>query len=218
MQQAVVRIPETPERVAHPGDQECVVIESGPAPPRSVSRRSVLKLGFWTAMGVTMLSAGATFVNVLYPRSVTGFGGPVAVPALAIPKPGAPPIPNFDGHFLLVNLARDEGRPAGDESAAEGGLLALWWKCPHLGCTLPWRDDFVSPQDPLKRKGWFACNCHGSTYTKAGVRIFGPAPRSMDTMEIDVSTKGDITVQTGKRISGGLDNPQRAVPWPPQSS
>jgi cytochrome b6-f complex iron-sulfur subunit len=182
-----------------------------------LSRRNVLKLGFWTAIGAAAVSAGVSFVNTLYPRVLEPFGGPVGVPASAVPKPGAPPLANFDGHFLLVNLAKGEGRAAGDETPAEGGLVALWWKCPHLGCTVPWRGDFVSPADPLGRRGWFACPCHGSTYTKAGVRIFGPAPRSMDTMQIDVNAKGQITVQTGKRTTGGPDNPQRAVPWTPPS-
>ncbi len=207
-------IPTTPTAIVSPPGSAPAVISSTPALTAPLSRRRLLKLGFWTAIGATLLSAGATFVNTLYPRSVAGFGGPVAVPAVAIPKPGAAPIANFDGHFLLVNLKAEEGLAAGDDTAAGGGLLALWWKCPHLGCTLPWRGDFVSPHDPLNRQGWFACNCHGSTYTKAGVRIFGPAPRSMDTMQIDVSAKGDITVQTGKRSNGDLDNPQRTVPWP----
>lgn len=194
------------------------VVDRRASPARlALSRRNVLKLGFWTALGAVAVSAGATFLNTLYPRGVVGFGGPVSVPLAAIPKPGAPPLQSFDGHFLLVNLDSDEGRLADDAASTGGGLLALWWKCPHLGCTLPWRQDFISPYDPLKRKGWFACNCHGSTYTKAGVRIYGPAPRSMDTMQIEVSASGGITVQTAKRTNGGIDNPQRALPWPPQA-
>jgi cytochrome b6-f complex iron-sulfur subunit len=118
-----------------------------------------------------------------------------------------------DGRFLLVNLAPDEGRISGDSAAAGGGLVALWWKCPHLGCTVPWRGDFTSPQDPERRRGWFVCPCHGSTYTKAGVRIHGPAPRSLDTMEVQV-VEGGIVVQTGRRLKGGTDNPRRAVRWP----
>ena len=181
----------------------------------ALSRRRVLKVGFWGAIFATLAGVGATIVNSLYPRSVEPFGGPVAVPAAKIPKPGEPPVANYDGHFLLVNLAQNEGRIATDDADTDGGLLALWWKCPHLGCTLPWKGDFVAKVDPLGRRGWFNCNCHGSTYTKAGVRVSGPAPRSMDTMQIAVGAKGDVTVQTGKRRSGGLDNPQRATPWSP---
>ena len=114
---------------------------------------------------------------------------------------------------VLVNLAPDEGRLASDQTPAAGGLLALWWKCPHLGCTVPWRDQ-VHSEDPLGRRGNFICPCHGSTYTKAGVRYFGPAPRSLDTMEIEL-TKTGIVVQTGKRREGSEDNPRRAIPYAP---
>lgn len=187
----------------------------GPAPGGRLTRRNILKLGFWTSLGALAVSASTGVLNSLYPRGVTGFGGPVAVKAIDVPVAGAPPKPNFDGHFLLVNLAPGEGRIASDETATDGGLLALWWKCPHLGCTIPWKTDFISPYDALRRRGWFNCNCHGSTYTKAGVRVFGPATRSMDTMQLTVAPNGDLTVQTGKIRGGGIDNAQRAMAWTP---
>lgn len=180
-----------------------------------LTRRKVLQWAFWTSAAAAMAGGVASLVNSLYPRTVEPFGGPVVVPAALIPRPGAAPVPNADGHFLLVNLEPDEGRIAGDETATSGGLLALWWKCPHLGCTVPWKGDYrAGPEkDPPDRKGWFNCNCHASTYTKAGVKVFGPAPRSMDTMQIDVNNDGGITVQSGARRGGSTDNPRRAVPW-----
>ena len=197
------------------------VVEAGTGtPPASrLSRRNVLRLGFWTSMGTLLVAVGAGVVNSLYPRGINGFGGPVAVKANAIPLPGAPPKQIVEGHFLLVNLGANEGRIASDRAATDGGLLALWWKCPHLGCTVPWKDGeaISADKDPLGRHGWFLCPCHGSTYTKAGVRVAGPAPRSMDTMRLTVESNGDITVQTGKVQSGGTDNPSRAVPWTPPS-
>ncbi len=104
--------------------------------------------------------------------------------------------PIAEGKFWLVNLTEEQGGP---------GFLALWWKCPHLGCTVPWRESFVFP-DPATgqdKRGWFRCPCHGSTYNDAGVRVFGPAPRSMDHMDltIDPSSKR-ISVNTGKRHQG----------------
>ena len=199
-------------RIEAPPVIECSL---GPAPERRLTRRNILKLGFWTSLGALAVSSSAGVLNSLYPRGVAGFGGPVAVKAIDVPAAGAPPKPNFDGHFLLVNLAPSEGRIAGDQTAADGGLLALWWKCPHLGCTVPWKGDFISPYDALGRRGWFNCNCHGSTYTKAGVRIFGPATRSMDTMQLTVAPNGDLIVQTGKVRRGDTGNAGRAVPWTP---
>jgi cytochrome b6-f complex iron-sulfur subunit len=75
---------------------------------------------------------------------------------------------------------------------------------------VPWRPEFDFEGD----KGWFRCPCHGSTYTKAGVRVFGPAPRSMDTMAITVDGSGNITVNTGAITPGGTDNPTRAIQAP----
>ncbi len=178
-----------------------------------VTRRGVLKFGVFAALFATMGGIGATLINTLYPRGLSGFGLPVAVPASRIPAPGGPPLPVIEGHFLLVNLLPDEGRVASNTEPSAGGLLALWQKCPHLGCTVPWKADFVSPNDPLKRKGMFNCNCHGSTYTRAGALVRGPAIRAMDTVEIEVTKEG-IVVQTGKIRRGTNDNPRLAVRYP----
>ena len=180
----------------------------------AVKRRTFMLGAFWASIAGLVAAATGSLVNSLVPRGVTGFGGPVSVSSGEIPPPGAPPRPNLDGRFLLVNLAAGEGIGHEGEAASGGGLLALWQRCPHLGCTVPWREDFTWDDG---RTGWFLCPCHGSTYTKAGVRVDGPAPRSMDTMRIEVGDNG-IVVQTGERTEGGIDNPARAVPWAPPSS
>jgi cytochrome b6-f complex iron-sulfur subunit len=103
-----------------------------------------------------------------------------------------------------VNLTEEQGGP---------GFLALWWKCPHLGCTVPWREtfSFVDPATGASTQGWFRCPCHGSTYNHAGVRVFGPAPRSMDRMELTIDGSGNITVNTGAITKGTPDNNAFAV-------
>ena len=205
----------SPGATGDAGAPEVVGAETQGGSISRFSRRRALKIGFWTSLGALAVSAGAGVLNNLYPRKTEAFGGPVVVAAGAIPQPGEAPRQNFEGHFLLVNLAADEGRIASDDAATDGGLLALWWKCPHLGCTVPWKADepISADKDPLERRGWFHCPCHGSTYTKAGVRVAGPAPRSMDTMKLAVNADGSITVQSGKVRSGDTDNPRRAVPW-----
>ena len=185
-------------------------IVSAPAAGRlRVSRRSAILGAFWT--GVTALVAGGvgTVLNAVYPRNVTGFGGPITVPASRIPKPGDDPRSFVEGRFLLVNLAPGEGAMPGDETQPAGGLIALYKKCPHLGCSVPWRGDASFKE----LRGVFLCPCHGSTYTRAGVRLFGPAPRSMDTMAIELLDSGDIVVQTGDITLGAIENPSRALPY-----
>ena len=48
------------------------------------------------------------------------------------------------------------------------------------------------------------------SYTDAGVRVFGPAPRSLDTMDLTIEN-GRITVDTGAVTPGSEDNANRAV-------
>jgi cytochrome b6-f complex iron-sulfur subunit len=171
-----------------------------------VTRRRFIVGSFWAGLGTTLLGSLGIFLDFFYPRGVLGFGGPVPAGKVTDIQVGADPKEFAIGQFWLVNLDPAETRPGG--SGGGTGLLALWRKCPHLGCSVPWRSGFNFEGDA----GWFRCPCHGSTYTKAGVRVFGPAPRSMDTMQIDIDDAGNLTVQTGVRTPGGPDNPTRAIP------
>ncbi|RLT28095.1 MAG: hypothetical protein DWI48_01690 [Chloroflexi bacterium] len=177
-------------------------------PDMEASRRSFIRGSFMGGLGLALLGSVGLLVDYLYPRGVRGFGGPVAAGKITDYKKGAEPKHFLDGQFYVTNLDPAEKRAGG--SGGGDGLIALWHKCPHLGCTVPWRPEFDYEGD----KGWFRCPCHGSTYTKAGVRVFGPAPRPMDTMKIEVDAAGNVVVQTGVRTLGGPDNPQRAQKFP----
>lgn len=170
-----------------------------------VSRRRFILASFWAGLGTALAGSLGLFLDFFYPRNVTGFGGPVPAGKVTDFPVGAAPKEFPIGQFWIVNLDPAEDRPGG--AGGGSGLLALWRKCPHLGCSVPWLSGFNFEGD----QGWFRCPCHGSTYTKAGVRVFGPAPRSMDTMQIDIDGAGNLTVQTGAITPGGADNPQRAV-------
>jgi cytochrome b6-f complex iron-sulfur subunit len=150
-------------------------------------------------------------VNFFWPRKVSGFGGKFTIAKNRLPNPGDDPVKIFEAKAWVVNLKPGEGVPAAFTGFAQpsknGGMLALYQKCPHLGCTVPWRPDF----DFEGIKGWFRCPCHGSTYTKAGVRVFGPAPRPMDTFEVIPDPSGNIVINTGKITPGSQDNPDRAI-------
>ena len=192
-------------REAPPPAADTDVAQAAPGPRTVVHRRTFLLGGFWAAMaGLLTAIGGGLGLAFLWPKKIVGFGAAVDVSASRIPAPGADPVRIPDGRFWLVNIA-----PGAAESP--GGLLALYQKCPHLGCTVPWRPDF----DFGGQKGWFRCPCHGSTYTKeGGILVAGPAPRPMDTMAITVKPTGDITVETGQVTQGGQDNPFRVVQYP----
>ena len=175
-------------------------------PDLELTRRRFILGSFWAGLGATLLGSVGFLLDFLYPRGVAGFGGPVPAGKVTDYQPGGDPKEFVDGQFWIVNLGPGEGQAAGGV-AGDGGLLALWRKCPHLGCSVPWRSGFEYDGS----KGWYRCPCHGSTYTKAGIRVFGPAPRSMDVMAIDVDAAGNVTVQTGSRVNGTPDNPGLAT-------
>jgi cytochrome b6-f complex iron-sulfur subunit len=164
---------------------------------KEISRRGLLRISFWTGLGAGLLAMTGSIIDFLYPRGITGFGSVVAAGTVAEFPPGTKTEVSA-GKFWLVNLTEEQGGP---------GFLALWWKCPHLGCTVPWRENFsfVDPESGASKQGWFRCPCHGSTYNDAGVRVFGPAPRSMDHMEITIAD-GRISVNTGAITKGTEDN------------
>ncbi len=179
------------------------------APPETdLSRRRFIRTSFWTGLGLTLLGSAGLFVDYVYPRHVRGFGGPIPAGKTSDYPQGGDPQHHLDGQFWLANLDPKETRPGG--SGGGNGFLALWHHCPHLGCTVPWRPEFEFNGD----KGWYRCPCHGSTYTKAGVRVFGPAPHGMDPMVVEIDAGGNITVQTGQIFHGSPRNPELAIAGP----
>ena len=174
------------------------------------SRRGALRAGFWAGLGLAVCSATYAFGRFVLPRSARIDGWQLRVAPEEVPKPGDPPRYFSEGTCYLVHLQPGEGtfdgdnpalRPAGAE---RGGVLALYHACTHLGCHLPWRPQFAFDG----QEGWFRCPCHGATYTKAGVRVFGPAPRDMDRRHFRVAADGAVLidvsmVERGQCRSGG---------------
>jgi cytochrome b6-f complex iron-sulfur subunit len=73
----------------------------------------------------------------------------------------------------------------------KGGLRALYQKCPHLGCRVPFCDS----------SGQFECPCHGSVYNLLGYYVRGPAPRGMDRFPITIKD-GHVLVDTSSVVEG----------------
>jgi menaquinol-cytochrome c reductase iron-sulfur subunit len=61
----------------------------------------------------------------------------------------------------------------------KGQLQALSAICPHLGCSVQW----------IASKRQFVCPCHGASFQTDGIRLGGPSPRAMDTL--DTTVQGD---------------------------
>ncbi len=82
----------------------------------------------------------------------------------------------------------DPQAPRTDQS-----VLALYRKCPHLGCQIP---QLCAASD------WFECLCHGSKYTVLGEKRDGPAPRGMDGFTVSVDANGGYVIDTSTIITG----------------
>ena len=68
----------------------------------------------------------------------------------------------------------------------EAGFVALYQKCVHLGCRVPF----------CESSRWFECPCHGSQYNNVGEKKGGPAPRGLDRFAVAI-TGGTLIIDTG---------------------
>jgi cytochrome b6-f complex iron-sulfur subunit len=190
------------------------VNESDGGVPGALARRpqarGIGRATFLGGLGLALAGAATGLMDYVWPHGVRPPGEVAAAGNIKDVPVGGPPVLSKKQDFWLVNL--DPADKGDDGSGGGSGLLALWRKCPHLGCAIPWQENIDPPPGgKLQGRDWFHCPCHGSTYTKAGVRVFGPAPRSMDTALVSIDENGNITVDTRKITQGGLDNPKRAL-------
>jgi cytochrome b6-f complex iron-sulfur subunit len=77
-----------------------------------------------------------------------------------------------------------------DKSLTAAGLMALYQRCVHLGCRVPW----CGPSQG------FECPCHGSKYSAIGEYFAGPAPRDLDRFVVELTPTGDFIIKTGSII------------------
>jgi cytochrome b6-f complex iron-sulfur subunit len=151
-----------------------------------VTRRKFMRNVFLSTMGLFTLGGVGSFLVMFWPKKVGTFGSTIKVGDISEFPPGSVTrIP--DGRFYLVHTLPEQG----------GGLLALYWKCAHLGCTVPWRDTEDGTYNGKTYSGIFHCPCHGSEYIITGQNFAGPAPRPLDIMQVIVSGS-TISVNTGK--------------------
>jgi len=73
------------------------------------------------------------------------------------------------------------------------GFRAMSSVCTHLGCITRY-----APDD-----GIIACPCHGSRFSLDGEVLAGPAPRPLPWFQIDLTSKGEILVDTSIEVAQG---------------
>jgi cytochrome b6-f complex iron-sulfur subunit len=151
-----------------------------------------MKWGLFGSLLAMLAVFGGGFLQYFYPRKIGTFGGKVTVPGTVADYPVGTVTRVREGKFYLSHVP--------------DGLLALYWKCKHLGCTVPWKPD----EEFQGQVGVFHCPCHGSVYLPNGQNVAGPAPAPLDLMAIDLSG-GKIVVDTGKITTRVQYNPSQAV-------
>jgi len=167
-----------------------------------VARRQFLNRSIIGAFTLGLASFGGGVLAFLWPPFITGFGaeinmGKVSDIRQAI-RDGGGFLYRPDGRAWITEypagaIERARGVYSGPELAGmEAGVIALFQKCPHLGCRVP----------SCATSQWFECPCHGSKYNRVGEKRGGPAPRGMDRFAMSITGGGELIVKTGQVIQG----------------
>ena len=168
---------------------------------KPVERRTFLRYSLIGGTAAGLGAFGAGVLGFLWPNLGEGFGavidlGPAADVLDEIRAERAPFV-YPSGRMYVVEY--DPNLPGAEEAYGEiapvtdsgGGLMALYHKCVHLGCRVPW----------CQTSQWFECPCHGSKYNKWGEWVGGPAARGLDRFPSRIEN-GNLIVSTGTVITG----------------
>jgi cytochrome b6-f complex iron-sulfur subunit len=166
-----------------------------------VTRRQFLNRSIVVVMGFGLSAFGAAVLAFLWPTPKGGFGSKIRVGSvtdvIAKIEAGDGFLYLAEGRMWLTHYpeaALEKAKkvyPASVLGGMEAGVVALYQKCPHLGCRVP----------SCATSQWFECPCHGSQYNQVGEKKGGPAPRGMDHFAMEVSG-GVLTVNTGQIVQG----------------
>ena len=178
------------------GRGEAVIWEPVDEEELGVSRRQFLNRGLLTTVGFSVAGFGAACLGFLWPTGTGGFGGKVGAGKTSdiisdIQSTSAPfYVPEARAYVVQYPKA---DLPAAKKvyspityAGMEQGFVALYQRCVHLGCRVPW----------CPSSQWFECPCHGSKYNRVGEKKAGPAPRGLDRFAFTIDG-GEMTINTG---------------------
>lgn len=145
-------------------------------PPAGVSRRDALKV-IWAALGgLVVLEVGGVSLAYMQPRLAEGEFGSRITAGKVDDFPAGSVTHISNGRFYLSRLP-------------DGGFLALYQRCTHLGCSVPWD----------QTQGAFVCPCHSSQFSTDGEVLNPPAPRPLDLFAVQIED-GQVLVDTSAPI------------------
>ena len=176
-------------------------------PIGEMSRRAFMGRMLAVGTGILALEFIGGTIAFLWPQLRAGLGAKFSVGTLADIIAKQPSFANGwpyavgPARSFLINVPAAKelalGREASIANPSADQMLALYRKCPHLGCQVP------GLCDELKR---FTCRCHGSTYNILGEKLKqGPAARGMDRFAVQVNANGVVVIDTSQYTFGPLD-------------
>ncbi|MDP1792604.1 MAG: Rieske 2Fe-2S domain-containing protein [Acidimicrobiales bacterium] len=189
----IVPVPAEPAPVAAfvPPDEDTI----------AVTRRQFLNRGMGTLIGLVLGGFGAALLSFILAQLCSGFGAKIIAGKVseildtiasektpfyvAEARTWVAPYPKA----ALTNAKAEY--QGGVLDGMEAGVVALYQKCVHLGCRVPW----------CGSSQWFECPCHGSKYNRVGEKTGGPAPRGMDRFNVSVNN-GNLVIDTGVVVQG----------------
>jgi nitrite reductase/ring-hydroxylating ferredoxin subunit len=203
--QLVAAMPRREVVMAVPVPRPYGVVEQQPI--GELSRRAFMRRMLGVGAGILALEFVGGTIAFLWPQLRSGLGAKLPIGTLAeiIAKQASFangwPYAVAPARSFLINVPAAKELALGHDASvlnpAANELLALYRKCPHLGCQVP------GLCDELKR---FTCRCHGSTYNIIGEKLKqGPAQRGMDRFAVEVDAKGVVVIDTSQYTYGELD-------------
>ena len=167
------------------------------------SRRAFLNRATGTLMSASLGGFAAALIAFLWKGAEGGFGSKINAGKLedVIGQIRAnkgflylPEARSWVTEYPKEAISKADAIYAGQGPVFSGmseGIVALYQKCPHLGCRVP----------ECKTSQWFECPCHGSQYNRVGEKKGGPAPRGMDRFGVSVNN-GIVVIDTGTVFAG----------------
>jgi cytochrome b6-f complex iron-sulfur subunit len=161
-----------------------------------VNRRQFMNRGLGALVGFSLAGFGAACLGFLWPTGASGFGGKISAGPTAdinaYIDTNAAPFYVPEARAYIVQYPKQD-LPAAKKvyspityAGMQLGYVALYQRCVHLGCRVPW----------CQSSQWFECPCHGSKYNRVGEKKAGPAPRGLDRFALTVGG-GTLTIDTG---------------------
>jgi cytochrome b6-f complex iron-sulfur subunit len=193
------------------GGGTAVVVAPKPAPPAvpapldpealGVTRRQFFNRSIVAMMGLSLAGFGGSMLAFLWPSLSAGFGGKIkagnlqallATMAVTREPVYVPEARSYINPYPTDHVAAASKVYSGPVlDGMKEGVVALYQKCVHLGCRVPW----------CKASQWFECPCHGSKYNRVGEKKGGPAPRGLDRFGVTIDG-GDLMIDTKAPILG----------------